>query len=522
MSNSSPASRRPPRIIFNDDGAAGIYECEKPCPPEALVRRCRELRGTAVDVLSFCVGDNEASNYLLDPPFASPLYEDVAEWVGGPDGKWQGIADSIRRGSDNLVDLHARGVDHFQLNIDQARSQGMGFFAAVRMNDRHEDDEIRIWYGRSRYKRENPHLLIGGPFAPRNTSNHTNYCWAFDYAQQEVRDRFHEIIEYACSHYDVDGVELDFGKSPLVFKQGERFKNVETMNGFLRRVRTTVRDISASKGKDITVMARVPGTLGGALEAGFDSATWIREELIDILVPMSCSYLHSENDIRGHVELARAMSVLIYCGLELNTYGHGPGSRIGMLRAVAANALHDGAAGIYVFNYAGHRAQKDPLKYTDEEFQALCELHDAEALSRREKIFFITPDPGWMPDGDLPRQLPRLIGCTGRFSDERQSCRLRICDDPDAGDAELRVMLRGAVDNCLDRLFCLINGTRVELTRFRQFDDPMAGGPGESFHALADPPLIRGDNRICILMDGIEAPDPWPEWVLCDVAVRYN
>ena len=72
MGRSDSGGNWPPRIIFNDDGAAGIYECDKPCPPEALVRRCRELEGTAVDVLSFCVGDNEA-NYLLDPPFASPM-----------------------------------------------------------------------------------------------------------------------------------------------------------------------------------------------------------------------------------------------------------------------------------------------------------------------------------------------------------------------------------------------------------------------------------------------------------------
>jgi hypothetical protein len=164
------------------------------------------------------------------------------------------------------------------------------------------------------------------------------------------------------------------------------------------------------------------------------------------------------------------------------------------------------------------------MRYTAEEFEALCELHDPVRLAERDKIFFVTPDPGWMPEGDLPRQLPRLIGCVGRFSDERQSCRLQISDDLDRArrdgrleSLQLRVLLEGA-EGCADRLFCVVNGERIDLARFGTLTDKW----DQQFHVLDDPPLHRGENTICFLLDGVVAPEPWPRWLLCDVAVRYS
>lgn len=305
----------------------------------------------------------------------------------------------------------------------------------------------------------------------------------------------------------------------------------------MRRVRARVREWGVEKGKDLTLMARVPGTVGGALSEGIDHEAWIREELVDILVPMSASYLNSENDVAAHVELAQSASVSIYGALELNTYKHSPCDRLELLNAVAANALRDGAAGTYLFNYDCHRQRnhgsEGPGPYTHSEQRALRELHDADALARRDKLYFVTPDTGWIPYGDFGRQLPRMIGCVGRGSNESQACTLRVADDLEAArrdgrlrSLELRVLLDGA-GHCTDRLFCLVNGRRFEYRAFEKLDasipDENHQGSFEAdFRVLRDPPVRQGDNRICFLLEGIEAPQPWPHWLRCEVAVRYG
>ena len=378
--------------------------------------------------------------------------------------------------------------------------------------------------------------MIGGPNHFRNANYHCNYSWGFNYALPQVQELWLEAIGRACELYDIDGIELDYDKVPRVFKQQEAVRNTPLLNGFMRRMRRLVDEWSERKGKRLTLMARVPGTLGGALSEGFDHETWIREELIDILAPMSASYLNSENDVAAHVECARGTDVLIYGAMELATYRHSPCNRMELLNAVAANALRDGAAGAYVFNYDCHRQRArdgdEPGPYTAAEYAGLCELHDAEVLAGRDKLFFVTPDTGWIPYGDFGRQLPRMIGSVERASNESQACTLRIGDDLDAARresrleaVELRVLLKDA-DHCADRIFCLVNGNRFEYAAFEKLDaaipeEDNQGSFEADFRVLRDPPVMLGDNRICFLLEGIEAPEPWPEWLRCEVAVRY-
>ena len=519
MAEKAPA----PRIIFNTDGGAmTLYRYPVPIEPSQCVRVISELEETAVDVVCVCVGD-ALENYFLDPRYEYiDTYQPLEAWVGEPGPAGETLVAAIRQGWENLESLRERGIDHFALQVEESHRIGKRCFASFRMNDGHEDDELRIWMNRTKFKQANPHLLIGGPNHFRNANYHCNYSWGFNYALPEVQGLMLEAIDLACERYDIDGIELDYDKVPRVFKQSEAIRNTPILTEFMRRVRARVREWSARKEKGLTLMARVPGTLGGALSEGFDHEAWIAEELVDILAPMSASYLNSENEVNAHVELARNRDVLIYGALELGTYKHSPCNRLELLGAVAANALSDGADGTYLFNYDCHRQRGGDSgsdTYTGAERLGLLELHDAEALAHRDKLYFVTPDTGWIPCGDFGRQLPRMIGCVGRGSNESQACTLRIGEDLAAARSErrlqkleLRVLLEDA-EGCQERLFCLINGQRFEYAAFEKLD---AGIPAENhqgsfaadFRVLSDPPLVRGDNRICFLLDGVEAPNP--------------
>lgn len=78
--------------------------------------------------------------------------------------------------------------------------------------------------------------------------------------------------------------------------------------------------------------------------------------------------------------------------------------------------------------------------------------------------------------------------------------------------------LEGA-ESCADRLFCVVNGTRIWLSEFTR---TVIDERERVFHVYENPPVHQGDNTISFLLDGIHAPDPWPRWMLCDVAVRYG
>jgi hypothetical protein len=68
-------------------------------------------------------------------------------------------------------------------------------------------------------------------------------------------------------------------------------------------------------------------------------------------------------------------------------------------------------------------------------------------------------------------------------------------------------------------LFCVVNGTRIWLSEFTR---TVIDERERVFHVYENPPVHQGDNTISFLLDGIHAPDPWPRWMLCDVAVRYG
>ena len=89
------------------------------------------------------------------------------------------------------------------------------------MNDIHKDWVERWPSKRGRWERERPHVAIGKDVPDRYVSYYgRNFSYAFDYAQQEVRDLKFGLIEEICRDYDVDGIELDFLSHPMVFKKG--------------------------------------------------------------------------------------------------------------------------------------------------------------------------------------------------------------------------------------------------------------------------------------------------------------
>ena len=130
-----------------------------------------------------------------------------------------------------------------------------------------------------------------------------------------AREKLGLILE-TCEKYDVDGFELDFQRGAWYFKEGTEHEGMPLLTDFMRKVRTGTRKIAERKGRPFILMARIPPTLEWCSTIGLDAATWIKEDLADLFVPMHGAYLDMGADVRGFVELARGTHCRIGGGLE--------------------------------------------------------------------------------------------------------------------------------------------------------------------------------------------------------------
>jgi hypothetical protein len=423
------AKGRRRRIIWNNDGDdlwAIAHDFDKPGFPrrydsaeQFLGMRTSAVKGTQVDSIAFC-------GFTDVPTWEFPLK--------------------------NMEALGPKPLDHV---VDFAHRNGMEFLYSIRMNDVHCSVYPGVAYWPA-FKLENLHLLQANitredfeqhfwpwvrgtrPDHPlgsllgwwgdgyegevierfrRSSLGPLAFSWpAYDYARPEVRNHFLSVVEGACRHYDVDGVEFDFGRHPLLFKYGEERRNVPVMTDFVRRARQLVQEASRKKGKPIYLAMRVPDTLALALSVGLDVETWVREGLLDILIPGFGSTPFSI-PMEEWVGLARRHDIPVYGSLSWMTLFSRPEG----IRAAAYRLWEKGVDGIYFFNLL-----------RPAQFGCLSEIGDPKQLARMNKLYQIDPDRkkvGYMNSSCLPGQLPLVFSAEAGPSTARLE--LEIADSPE-------------------------------------------------------------------------------------------
>ena len=364
----------PPRLMFNSDGN-WVNNYQERHDPSDLTRMIGPLRDAGVDLLSVLIGIDDDLSWR-GSPHGQLWCDNVTEW------DVDGVPTDIHGNpiTDGAVHIHGRatanrqatnaheelfntiagviedGHDLMQIYVDGAREHGLPVFASMRMNDAHTDSEDRMWYGRSTLKIERPDLLIGSALPEARHGAEWTFSWMWDYAQDEVRQRFLGIADETLTRYDFDGLEFDFCRQPPYFRGGEVVQNIPVMTDFVRQGRDVVRRHAQRRGRDVRFVVRVPTSIGESLSIGIDTLAWIREGLADAFVISSPGYCVTRADVAAAVEAAG---------------GAGAGSTVGSTaaptrsrrrRATSAtprrccagaglNGYRDGAAGIALFNY---------------------------------------------------------------------------------------------------------------------------------------------------------------------------
>lgn len=319
------------RIITNNDGID--TKVRKPAdtlnPKSFTDRRLKGLIGTQVDAV-----------FYSDGVFASYTHQSEIS-----DVRTAGLANTflteylIREGTDALTEV-----------IKFCRSNNMDVFWSIRMNDSHDSHDTTIM---SSWKKNNQDALMG---TYEQKFAHLDGWSAVNYENYKVRKKLLEVIEDVVSRYDIDGIELDFFKHLMLFREtlnGQKAtkEQLSLMTSFIHDIRGVLDTYGQIKRKPILLTVRVPDSFEYNEALGIDLQTWLSRNYVDILVTSDYFKLNSYEFL---AKVSKQFNVPIYPCLTPRRIHNGgkPGTKSDLpkWRAEAYSALKAGLNGIYVFN----------------------------------------------------------------------------------------------------------------------------------------------------------------------------
>jgi len=408
------AAQRRRRIIFNNDGNDLAYAASATVD-DMLRTNMTGLIGSHLDTIFYC------TNHGFDMHTHDSKVSQIAYLTGATN------PEDARRAKimEGLLD---QGTDPLRIACDFCRQHDLEIFWSFRINDEHASWVPAL---RSQYVKDHPDFLLG---TQDNRPPRGPWC-GVDYAVPEVRDRVFRTTEDVCRRYDIDGIELDFFRQLICFKKRAWDEPMEQadcdmMTDLLRRLRTMMDQIGSQRGRPLLISVRVPDSVEYCKQLGFDLATWLRDDLIDIMVVGGYFWL---NPWETSVQLGHEYGVPVYQSLD--------GARISAelpreirrsdeaYRAHAANAFHAGADGVYLFNFNYFR---DPAHLI------WRQLGDPQTLAELDKVYHVSvmgrghPTlQQYVPDGEKYLNLPTL--CPDHPLDlapgQSHATTLRIADD---------------------------------------------------------------------------------------------
>ncbi len=347
---------RPYRIIFNMD-SSGVLPASKDVD-DYLLGIVDFLENTHVDALFWHDGaGGNTANY------DSEVLELTGERIGAV--------------NPFLMKLIEAGNDPPKIVVREARKRGVDVFYSFRINDCHDSlDHAPLL---ATFKVEHPDWTIGEghPYG-----GHLN----LDFAIPEVRELKFAVIDEIVQKYDFDGLEIDFLRSPPYFIPGSEPEHAHLLTQFLQRVREHLDQRGQERGRPLKLAARVDESMEACRLDGFDVATWVQKGLIDILALGSGAI---DIEVEQFKMLTEGTGIPVYPCVYGWPSGYRPPIAPGLHRALATNYWHQGADGIYTFNWNAHSYVHRPKEHSSfaDQISLLCELDNPETMQGKDKLY---------------------------------------------------------------------------------------------------------------------------------------
>jgi hypothetical protein len=398
------------------------------------------------------------------------------------------------------------GVDTLQVLIDRCHHHGMDFIADIRMNDRHGVPPNGI-------AKDHPEwALFGG---------------AYDYALAPVRQAMLNFNQEVLDGYNVDGIEYDYMRWCHMFKPGEGKQNAHLLTEFTRQTRQQLDEEAERRGCDrLELGVRVPQSIEECDYLGFDVATWIKEGLVDYVVPSDFMHIDMNMKTDDFVKLAEGTDCEIYPAIHNRISMDGPNehyrlANLANLRAAAQNFYGFGADGISPYNYqfaferraVAHRSSAYAAYMWPAAIGWLRELRYPDEISQRDRhylFYAVFKEPHKSPSGFFNDE---NIYLDRAASDQEGSQRFRMAED--FSDPNLRTTMQfkavGLADD--EKLDISINGQQVPIDYITRVQDKngqnmFEGDPLPPFYLYLvdmnwettgrEQPLVFGDNELAV------------------------
>ncbi|MCR4414537.1 MAG: family 10 glycosylhydrolase [Thermoguttaceae bacterium] len=391
-------------ILYNeDDSHRFVLDPPGTIKPERLDQLVDELADTQVTVMLICccaktvnypsqVWDVHCRGFDPAKDNRQPYFGDTPE----------GDREVLRRWAHNLKVLLDAGIDPMQRMIDRCRQKGISPWVSIRMNDVHDAHLLRSPL-HSRFWIEHPEYWR----YPNRFAAWNDRC--LNYGLKPVRDHMMALIREVCERFDMDGLELDWNRFPLHFREGEEAEQGKMLSQWLAEVREVVRAAEKKRGHPIWLVARVPARPEVALGTGLDAVAWARRGLIDHLV-VAPFWATTDFDIpvEQWTELLQGTGVGVTAGLEIRVQPH-PGAEVvpntpERRRGAALAHLARGSQGIYVFNYFENRTESGvPIRDLFRQMGSVTTLLD------KDRSYVVTYADIQVPGRPIVAKLPRAL-----------------------------------------------------------------------------------------------------------------
>ncbi|MCH2201661.1 MAG: hypothetical protein MK102_06810 [Fuerstiella sp.] len=461
--NRRPA-RRPRTIYFNDARHYYLYVFDPPMNLVDAWRPIDEVAGTAIDTFVYGV---ERGDGLFYPSKVGMRF--------GEDKRPFNFA-AYWRAWQNIQSLMDQGLDPLKVLIDRAHQKDMEFIASLRMSS----------YGgiKSEFK-----VPEGGR----------------GMAHQEVRDHQLAVLRELATDYDVEGLELDFaaapGGMPPILRNEDTSEFTPVLTSYVAQIAEMVR---SRTDRILQLGARVYPTEKMNLAQGLDVRSWLRQGLVDYVVPMFYLDFTLDPDMPFDwlVDAAHQKDVSVYGMLAPYVANEQTGSPVPVhadpehLRAAAANYRNRDVDGLYTW------FMKWPLG--DAERRALTELGDADLITEADKHYILHRRSAQAAELGYDADLPLKIESAD--PGKRYKIPFSIADDVEQSAGRIRgIQLRISIENLVtdDRLSIRLNGKSLATESCRRdFNNSVSPYEGQQLAFELNSVLPRtGPNVLDLSLD---------------------
>ena len=325
---------------------------------EGLVRYLDDVLQGPVTHFVMCVNGQRTSydSKTWEPIWKGidePARQDTATRPDGTHDRW----------AVNAKALFDQGVDPYAVWIQRCREKGVRPWVSIRMNDCH-------WASVSNYFRNATFCRTRRDLwrNPDATGDWFDYC--LDFRNRDVQDYTFAQIAEMLERWDVDGIEIDWMRSPLQLRKGHERTDAHCLTEFMRRVREKVRGVSAQRGRNIRLIVRLPRSPSLAVKAGYDADVWLREGLVDAIIGSSVFWPDPELPVAEWLTYIKAHNASVRFLPSIDCFQLPDAAHF---RGMADCYYKGGAKGLYLFNapYCG-KYDTDGRPHDEDSFGIVC------------------------------------------------------------------------------------------------------------------------------------------------------